>query len=283
MNYTGIGVLETVSTFRKLHEEGCFIMPNPWDAGSAVYLKHLGFKALATTSAGLAFTMGLPDEIDLLPKDTVLKNISEIVAATDLPVNADFQNCYADEPSGVAENVKLCLNTGVAGLSIEDACGENGLLYERNLAIERVKAARKAVDESGIPAVLTARCEAFLVGVEEPFKIVLDRLEAYAQAGADCLYAPGISDPEQIESIVKLVAPKPVNVLISSNIPGLSAARLQELGVRRISVGSGLARVAWKAFIRSAEKLAHDGSFEAFSDIANFQELNNVFSARLKA
>ncbi len=257
-------------------------MPNPWDTGSAAFLKHLGFKALATTSAGLAFTMGLPDEIDALSKEIVLKNISEIVTATDLPVNADFQNCYTDDPSGVSENVKLCIKTGVAGLSIEDACGENGLLYERSLAIERVKAARKAVDESGIPVVLTARCEAFLVGTKDPFKTVLDRLDAYAQAGADCLYAPGVLEPEQIESIVKLVAPKPVNVLISKNIPGLSAARLQELGVRRISVGSGLARVAWKAFIRSAEKLAHDGSFEAFSEIADFQELNAVFSPRRK-
>lgn len=270
-----------IEVFRELHKSGCFVLPNPWDAGSAVYLHHLGFKALATTSSGFAFSRGLPDDIRANPRDAVLAHCREIAAATPLPVNADFQNGHADEPERVAENVTLCVATGVAGLSIEDSTGnESQPLYEFELAIERIKAARRAIDQSGVPVVLTARCEAWLVGDGDPLATSLKRLAAYADAGADCLYAPGVIDPEEISAIVKAVAPKPVNVLVSRADPNLTLAKLTDLGVRRISVGSGLARVAWGAFIRAAREIADAGTFSAFADTASGQELNNLFRAR---
>jgi 2-methylisocitrate lyase-like PEP mutase family enzyme len=266
------------AAFRKLHESGCFVLPNPWDIGSAVYLHHLGFKALATTSAGFAFSRGLPDSASALTLDAVLMHIKEIAGATPLPVNADFQSGYADEPEGVAENVKLCVRTGAAGLSIEDAMGnDSSPLYKRADAIERIRAARMSIDESRIPVVLTARCEAMLVGVSNPERTILDRLTAYADAGADCLYAPGVREPKMISAIVKAVAPKPVNVLISSPLPGLSLAALIDLGVRRISVGSALARVAWTSFIRAAQSIAQTGTFDALEGAIPFSHLNNVF------
>ena len=271
----------TVETFRKLHESGCFVLPNPWDAGSAVYLHHLGFKALATTSSGFAFSRGLPDDIRAVPRDAVLEHFREIVAATPLPVNADFQNGHADEPERVAENVALCVATGVAGLSIEDSIpGETRGLYDFELALERVKAARRAIDDSGVPVVFTARCEAWLVGDSDPFATSIRRLTAYADAGADCLYAPGVTDTSQIEAIVKAVSPKPVNVLVHRAEQHLTLAKLTDLGVRRISVGSALARVAWGAFIRAAKEIATQGTFGAFADAASGVELNNLFRSR---
>ena len=269
-----------VAVFRALHESGCFILPNPWDIGTAVYLHHLGFKALATTSAGFAFSRGLPDSMKSLSLDAVLTHIREIVTATPLPVNADFQSGYADEPEGVAKNVSLCVRTGAAGLSIEDTSGDSSApLYERGRAIERIRAARASIDETKIPVVLTARCEALLVGDRDPRRTILDRLTAYADAGADCLYAPGVHEPEMISAIVKAVAPKPVNVLIASPVPGLSFSRLTDLGVRRVSVGSALARVAWTSFIRAAKSIAETGTFDAFEGIVPFSQLNSIFGA----
>jgi 2-methylisocitrate lyase-like PEP mutase family enzyme len=267
-----------IAEFRALHEHGCFVLPNPWDVGSAIYLQHLGFKALATSSAGFAFTRGLSDSVAAVPRDMMLGHISEVVAATPLPVNADFQTGYADEPEGVAANVALCIATGVAGLSIEDATGDSAHpLYEADLAVERIRAARAAIDASGTQVVLTARCEAYLVGQSDPLRVSLERLVKFAEAGADCLYAPGVLEPDDIAAIVKAVSPKPINVLVSAPNPALSVARLGELGVRRVSVGSGLARVAWGAFIRAAQTLVETGSFDRFAGAAPFAELNGLF------
>jgi len=272
--------ISAIDTFRSLHTSGCFVLPNPWDVGSAVYLEHLGFRALATTSAGFAFSQGLPDGVSAVSLEATLRHFREVVQATSLPVNADFQNCYADQPDDVEKNVRLCVATGVAGLSIEDSTGNNQTpLYERELAIERVRAARTAIDKSGLPVVLTARCEAWLVRHPEVPSIALDRLAAYADAGADCLYAPGVGEAEDIAAIVKAVAPKPVNVLVSSPGHDLTMERLTKLGVRRVSVGGALARVAWAAFMRAARGLA-SGSFEGLTDAASSAELNQIFSRR---
>jgi 2-methylisocitrate lyase-like PEP mutase family enzyme len=271
----------TIAKFRAMHASGCFLLPNPWDIGTAVYLQHLGFKALATTSAGFAFSQGLPDSVAAITRGDMLAHIGEVVAATPLPVNADFQNGYADEPEDVAASVALCIATGVAGLSIEDATENSGApLYEFNLAVERIKAARAAIDATHLPVVLTARCEAWLVGQPDPLRVALKRLVAFADAGADCLYAPGVTEPDEISAIVQAVSPKPVNVLMSRPDPALSLPRLTDLGVRRISVGAALARVAWGAFIRAARSMAETGSFDALADAAPFKELNDVFSNR---
>jgi 2-methylisocitrate lyase-like PEP mutase family enzyme len=271
--------VSAAATFRALHESGCFVLPNPWDIGTAVYLNHLGFKALATTSAGFAFSRGKPDGGVSL--DEMLSHISEIVAATSLPVNADFLNGFADEPANVATNVKRCITTGVAGLSIEDNTGRSDRpLYEKDLAIERIRAARDAIDASGIPIVLTARCETWLVGEPDSFHVALDRLVAYAGAGADCLYAPGVKDPGEIAAIVKAVAPKPVNVLVAGFNRELSLSQLTDLGVRRISVGSALAAMAWGAFTRAAQGIAATGRFDSFAQAMPFAEINSVFSKR---
>lgn len=265
-----------IEEFRALHTAGCFVLPNPWDAGTAIYLQHLGFKALATTSAGFAFSKGLADSVTAVSRDMMLRHFREIVEATSLPVNADFQTGYADEPEGVAANVALCIATGVAGLSIEDASGDSATpLYDFKLAVDRIKAARAAIDASGVPVILTARCEAWLVGNPDPLRVSLERLVAFADAGADCLYAPGVSKPDEIAAIVKAVAPKPVNVLVSTNNCELS--QLNDLGVRRISVGSALARVAWGGFIRAARSIKATGSFESLADAAPFSELNELF------
>jgi 2-methylisocitrate lyase-like PEP mutase family enzyme len=267
-----------ILAFRTLHESGCFVLPNPWDAGTAVVLQQLGFKALATTSAGMAFARGLPDAVWAVARDVMLAHIREVVAATPLPVNADFQSGYAHDPEGVAANVTLCVATGAAGLSIEDATGDPAVpLYERSAAVARVRAARRAIDATGTGAVLTARCEAWLLGDAEPLRTALDRLVAYADAGADCLFAPGVRDLDQIATIVRAVAPTPVNVLISAPVPGLTVARLGDLGVRRVSVGSALARVAWGAFIRAARELEGAGSFDGFADAIPFAEINGFF------
>jgi len=281
MNDTSPAQISAIDRFRALHDSGCFVLPNPWDAGTAIYLQHLGFEALATTSAGFAFSRGLPDSVSAVSRGLMLSHISEVVEATPLPVNADFQTGYADEPEGVATNVTLCVATGVAGLSIEDASGNNTApLYDFDLAVERIKSARAAIDALGIPVVLTARCEAWLVGHPDPARVAIERLIAFAEAGADCLYAPRVSDPGEIETIVKAVSPKPVNVLVSRFNSELTVSRLADLGVRRISVGSALACVAWGAFIRAARTIAETGSFEAFSEAAPFNEINELFRRR---
>ena len=281
MNDAGSTQSSASATFRALHESGCFVLPNPWDVGTAVYLQHVGFKALATTSAGFAFAQGLPDSVSAVPRDLMLTHIREVVSATSLPVNADFQTGYADEPEGVAASVALCIATGVAGLSIEDASGDSAApLYEFSLAVDRIKAARVAIDASGIGVLLTARCEAWLVRHPDPLRVAVERLVAFAEAGADCLYAPGVSKPDEIAAIVKAVAPKPVNVLVSAPSPDFTVSRLADLGVRRISVGSTLARVAWGAFIRAARSIKETGSFDSFADAAPFAELNQLFLKR---
>jgi 2-methylisocitrate lyase-like PEP mutase family enzyme len=270
-----------VLAFRALHESGCFVLPNPWDVGTAVILHQLGFKALATTSAGMAFARGRPDDVGAVARDVVLAHVREVVAATPLPVNADFQAGYAPDPDGVAANVALCAATGVAGLSIEDATGDRATpLHERSAAIARVRAARTSIDGTATGLVLTARCEAWLVGDPEPLRTALDRLVAYADAGADCLFAPGVRDPDQIAEIVRAVSPKPVNVLMSAPVPGLTIARLSDLGVRRVSVGSALARVALGAFVRAARELAEAGSFDALAGALPFAEVNGFFRER---
>jgi 2-methylisocitrate lyase-like PEP mutase family enzyme len=279
--------LSVVSRFHELHASGCFVLPNPWDIGSAIYLEHLGFMALATTSAGFAFSRGLPDSVVAVPRDLVLDHVREIVSATSLPVNADFQNGYADEPEGVAANVARCVATGVAGLSIEDASGNSAApLYDFALAVERVKAARAAIDASidasRIPVVLTARCEAWLVGQPDPLRVALDRLVAFAEAGADCLYAPGVSKPEEIAAIVKAVSPRAVNVLVSKFNCDLTVSQLADLGVRRISVGSALANVAWGAFMSAARNIKDTGAFGELAGAAAFNEINDLFSRSVK-
>jgi 2-methylisocitrate lyase-like PEP mutase family enzyme len=262
--------------FRAMHESGCFVLPNPWDIGTAIYLEHLGFEALATTSAGFAFSRGKRD--GGVPRDEMLKHIREIAEVTSLPVNADFLAGYADEPEDVAANVRLCLGTGVAGLSIEDNTGRTDKpLYEKNLAIERIRAARSAIDASGSGVVLTGRCEAWLVHDPDPFHTVLDRLAAYAEAGADCLYAPGVSKPDEIAQIVKTTAPKPVNVLVSGFNHQLSLSQLTDLGVRRISVGSGLALAAWGVFLRAAKDIRANGTFNLLANNAASADLNELF------
>ena len=270
--------LSAVKTFHKLHESGCFVIPNPFDIGSAIYLEHLGFKALATSSAGFAFTRGLPDDVNAVGLDATLDHFREISAAVSLPVNADFQNGCADEPGAVAENVTRCVATGVAGLSIEDRIPGVRQLYDDDIALERIKAARRAIDESGTPVVLTARCEVYLVQHPNPFDFAVRRLTAFADAGADCLYAPGVTDPKQIEAIVKAVAPRAVNVLSFRPDPNLSLAALTNLGVRRISVGGALARVAWTAFMKAAQRIAETGEFDLLTENPSFGELNALFS-----
>jgi len=268
-----------VSAFRALHESGCFVIPNPWDVGSARYLAHAGFRALATTSAGFAFSLGKPDSVEAVPLAAALAHFRDMAAATPLPVNADFQNGYADDPEGVAANVTACIATGVAGLSIEDGTGKSGApIYERELAIERIRAARAAIDASGSGVVLTARCEAYLVRHPDAARLVPDRLAAYAGAGADCLYAPGLPDLETVSAIVRLVAPRPVNVLVSGPVPGFTVPRLTELGVRRVSIGGALARVAWGAVGRAVAELASQGTFGGFAQGMPFAELTKIFS-----
>jgi 2-methylisocitrate lyase-like PEP mutase family enzyme len=262
--------------FRALHDSGCFVLPNPWDIGTAIYLNRLGFEALATTSAGFAFSRGKPD--GGVQRDEMLTHIREIVEATSLPVNADFHAGYADKPEGVAENVALCVETGVAGLSIEDSTGRSDRpLYEKKLAVERIQTARSAIETSKSGVILTGRCEAWLVGDPDPLHTAIDRLTAYAEAGADCLYAPAVSDPKEIAQIVNAVAPKPVNVLVSGFNHQLTLSGLADLGVRRISVGSGLALAAWGAFLRAAQDIKANGSFTLLGDNAPSAQLNELF------
>ena len=261
--------------FRELHEQGCFVIPNPWDRGTAIALAAMGFPALATTSAGFAFARGVPDAPHALGVHAVLDNIAEIVDAVDVPVNADFQAGYADDLAGLAANVRRCVATGVAGLSIEDARGGGGdPLYPLPEAVERIRAAHVAID--GADVLLTARAECYLYGHPDPLRESITRLQAYAEAGADVLYAPGVRTREDIAAIVAAVHPLPVNVLMSTDT-GLTVADLAELGVRRISVGSALTRVAWGALLSAARRITETGSFFGLADAASFDELNRMF------
>ena len=259
--------------FKRLHESGCFVIPNPWDAGSAHYLQGLGFKALATTSAGLAWSLGRADGD--LDRATVLAHLRQMTAATDLPVNADFESGFAADPEGVAHSVRLAVETGVAGLSIEDSTGDpSDPLHAIDVAVARLRAARSAIDAAGGDTLLVGRAENFFVGRPD-LDDTIKRLRAYSDAGADCLYAPGIHTREQIAAVVAAVAPKPVNVLFVSS-SSLTVADIAELGVRRVSVGGGLARAAWGGFMRAARTLA-EGRFDGFADAASGQEINAVF------
>ena len=260
---------ERVAAFHHLHASGCFVMPNPWDVGSARALEQLGFKALATTSAGLAWTLGRADNHVTL--DEVLEHLRGVVAAVKVPVNADFEGGYAVEPQQVGQNVKLAAATGIAGLSIEDSTGDEAQpLYEFDLAVQRVRAARRAIDESGTGVVLTGRSEGFVVGRPD-LEETIRRLCAYADAGADCLYAPRISSVEEVAAIVAAVSPKPVNLLI--NAPFTTVAEAAALGVRRISVGGTLARTAWAGFLQTAEEIAATGTFSRFEHLPNVDAL----------
>jgi 2-methylisocitrate lyase-like PEP mutase family enzyme len=266
-------VADKRATFRKLHEAGCFVIPNPFDVGSAIALQQLGFKALASTSAGFAWTIGKAD--NHVTVDDVCTHLEALCAAVDLPVNADFEGGFAHEAAKVAANVARGVKTGVAGLSIEDSTGDPAKpLYDRAHAIERIRAARGAIDAEKSGVLLTGRCEAFLVG-QPDLKLVIDRLSAYADAGAECLYAPGIKTQEQISAVVKAVAPKPVNLLIGPS--GLSVAQAADLGVRRISVGGSLARTAWAGFMRAAREIAEHGTFSEMAKGHPGGELNKMF------
>jgi 2-methylisocitrate lyase-like PEP mutase family enzyme len=262
-----------VEEFHRLHETGCFVMPNPWDVGSAVALERLGFKALATTSAGFAWTLGRRD--NGIARDEALAHLREVASAVRLPVNADFEGGFADDPDGVATNVKLAAATGIAGLSIEDSTGDAAEpLYAFDLAVERVRAARRAIDESGTGVLLTGRSEGFIAGRPD-LEETIRRLQAYAEAGADCLYAPGIETAEQISAVVGAVAPKPVNLL--ANAPFVTVAEAADLGVRRISVGGTLARAAWAGALAAAEEIAAEGTFSRFVDLPS---VDAIFGAR---
>ncbi len=266
-------------TFQQLHLAGCFVIPNPWDVGSARFLQSLGFKALATTSSGFAWSRGRPD--GAVSRDMALAHLGDIVAATDLPVNADFESGFALDAAGVAESVRLAVETGVAGLSIEDSTGEAANpLYELSVAVERIRAARRAIDKAGGDTLLVGRAECFLVG--RPYlNEAIGRLKAYAQAGADCLYAPGIHTPDQIAAVVAGVAPKPFNLLVGS-ASELTMQKISALGVRRVSVGGALARSAWGGFMRAARLVAEQGKFDGFANAASGQELNSFFRDELE-
>lgn len=270
-------VEEKRRVFRELHASGCFVMPNPWDVGSARWLQHLGFPALATTSAGTAFGLGLPDSDALVGCDAMLAHVAAVAEATDVPVNADFASGYARAPEDVAANVGRCLGAGIAGLSIEDATDDRASpLLEVELAVERVRAAAEA---AGPKVVLTARAECFLVGHPD-LDETIRRLRAYADAGADCLYAPGLRTRAEIAAVVAAVAPKPLNVLVGAT-SGFTVDALAALGVRRLSVGSGLARAAWGGFLRAARALAAEGRFDAMADGIPHAELDAFFRADL--
>jgi 2-methylisocitrate lyase-like PEP mutase family enzyme len=269
--------------FRALHARGCFVIPNPWDAGSARYLQHLGFAALATTSAGFAFSRGLPDSGDdvVLARDRALEHIADIAAAVDLPVSADFMSGYGAGPEDVADSVAMCVATGVAGLSIEDSTGDaSHPLYDLPAAVARVTAARRAIDQSGEDVLLTARAECYHVGHPDPLRESLRRLKAYADAGADVLFAPGPQTAAEIEALVAAAAPKPLNLLVVRDI-GLGVDDIAALGVRRISVGGALALAAWTGFISAAKTLKHAGSFAGFANLVSYPEMNGLFASQL--
>ncbi|NVN84619.1 MAG: isocitrate lyase/phosphoenolpyruvate mutase family protein [Rhodopseudomonas sp.] len=262
------------AAFRRLHDQGCFVIPNPWDVGSARLLQGMGFKALASTSSGYAWSTGRAD--NHVSCDDVLAHLTTLCAATDLPVNADFEAGFADNPHGVAANVTRAVATGIAGLSIENSTGKaEAPLYDDGLAVERIAAARAAIDATGHDVMLVARCEGFLWG-ERDLNKTAARLVAFAAAGADCLYAPGVSTRAEIETLVKAVSPKPLNVL--TVLPTMTVAELADMGVRRISVGGALARSAWAGFLRAAREIAGQGTFTEFAHAAKGGELNKLFA-----
>ena len=266
--------------FRRLHESGCFVLPNPWDIGSARYLQGLGFKALASTSAGFAFTHGLPD--GAVSREMMLAHLSELSKIADIPLNADFEGGFADDPDGVAESVRLCCDTGVSGLSIEDSTGNpDNPLYDFDLALARVKAARAAIDKAAPDVVFTARSEGFIRNRPD-LPETIRRLKAYADAGADCLYAPGIKTREEIEAVVSAVAPKPVNFLMAA-ATHFGVTDLERLGVRRISLGGTLARVAWTAVIRALREIADEGKFTNLAGTMPNADLNAFFRDDIKS
>lgn len=262
---------EKRARFRTLHQQGCFVLPNPWDVGSARILQNLGFVALASTSSGYAWTTGRPDYA--VTRDDVLKHLADLSEAVDLPINADFESGFATDPEGIATNVQLAIDAGVAGLSIEDRNLESSGLYERSLAVERIRAARTAIDQSGEDVILVARTEGLL---SDPSALnpAIDKLVAFAEAGADCLYAPGVAGKEAIAAMVRAVAPKPLNVLIMN--PATTVAELADLGVRRVSIGGALAAVAWAATLEAA-KAIKAGSFETLAGRAPSRDLNGIF------
>lgn len=271
-----VSVEDKRAQFRALHQQGCFVIPNPWDAGSARYLQSLGFKALASTSAGFAWSLGRAD--NAVTCDDVIHHLTYLCAAVDLPVNADFEGGFADDPAGVAANVTRAVATGVAGLSIENSTGNPSQpLYDDAVGVARIKAARSAINAAGADVMLVARCEGFLTG-EKDLARTTARLQAFAEAGADCLYAPGVSTDDEIITLVKAISPLPLNVLVMH--PGMTQAHLASLGVRRISVGGSLARAAWGGFIKAASEIADHGSFTAFADAAKGVELNKLFSGK---
>jgi 2-methylisocitrate lyase-like PEP mutase family enzyme len=269
-----ISTAEKRQAFRKLHEGGCFAIPNPWDIGSARYLQGLGFKALATTSSGFAWSKGLADMA--ITRELALEHLHELASASDLPLNADFENGFANDAAGVGESVRLACATGIAGVSIEDSTGDKDHpLFAIDEACARLAAARKAIDQAGADVILVGRAECFLWGRPDIDETIA-RLKAYAQLGADCLYAPGISTREQISAVVAAVSPKPVNLLVGS-AGGLTMVDIAALGVRRVSVGGALARAAWGGFMRAATTLAKEGSFDGFANAASGRELNQFF------
>lgn len=262
---------DRVSAFRRLHASGCFVMPNPWDVGSARALQGLGFPALATTSAGFAWTLGRPDNGVTL--EQTLAHLRAVAGAVDVPVNADFESGFAVDPQQVNANVRLAVATGVAGLSIEDSTGDAAHpLHDLDLAVARVRAAREAIDESGTGVVLTGRSEGFVVGRPD-LDETIRRLQAYAEAGADCLYAPRIGTVEQVAAVVAAVSPRPVNLLV--NAPFITVAEAAALGVRRISVGGTLARTAWAGFLRAAQAIADTGTF---SELEGLPDVDALFT-----
>jgi len=274
------GLIARRKAFRVLHEGGCFVIPNPWDVGSARYLQHLGFPALATTSAGFAFSQGFPDSSDDLvaSRERSLTHISAIATAVDLPVSADFMSGYGRAPEDVADSVARCIATGIAGLSIEDSTGDSeSPLYDLPVALERVRAARQAIDKSGHDVLLTARAECYHVGHADPLRESVRRLQEYATAGADVLFAPGAQSVAEIKTLVQAVAPKPLNLLVFRDI-GLDVEEIAALGVRRISVGGALALAAWTGFTRAAKTLLSDGSFAGLADLVPFADINNLFN-----
>jgi 2-methylisocitrate lyase-like PEP mutase family enzyme len=274
MSHSRPSIADKRRAFHKLHEAGCFAIPNPWDIGSARFLQGLGFKALATTSSGFAWSHGHRD--GGMSRDRVLDHLTDMVEATNLPINADFESGFAPDAAGVAESVRLAVETGVAGLSIEDSTGDASRpIYELHTAVARIRAARKAIDKAGGDTLLVGRAECFLHG-QPDIGQALHRLKAYADAGADCLYAPGIRTPEHINAVVAGVAPKPVNLLMAW--PGdLTMPEIEALGVRRVSVGGALARSAWGGFMRAAKLIAEQGKFDGFADAAPGQELDAFF------
>jgi len=275
MSQTRPSIADKRRSFRRLHEAGCFSIPNPWDIGSALYLQSLGFKALATTSSGFAWSQGRAD--GRVARERVLAHLRELVAATDVPLNADFENGFAADSAGVGDNVRRCVETGVAGLSIEDSTGNaSAPLFELDVAVERIRAARRAIDREGGDTLLIARAECFLVGLPD-LETTIGRLGAYADAGADCLYAPGIRTVEQIRAVVAAVSPKPVNLLVSAP-GGLTMQQIAALGVRRVSVGGALARTAWGGFMRASRQIAEQGIFDGLAGAASGQELDARFS-----